>query len=203
MSTEDVIKEYERRYTAFLQAIAANLETHVKDIVSGLPHIDRVGARAKAPDRFAEKITRKDEQGNPKYQKPFTELQDLIGARVIVFYLNDVDVVTQQIKRYFHHIEQKTMVPDDEWAFGYFGKHFILALPRDVVPKEIDTSQVPGFFELQIKTLFQHAWSETNHDIVYKAKKPLTEDEMRRSAYAAAQAWGADRIIEELRSDLM
>lgn len=203
MSIEDVIKEYERRYNAFLKVLATNLEKHVKDVVSGLPHIDRVGARAKAPDRFAEKITRKDAKGNPKYQKPLTELQDLVGARVIVFYLDDVEVITKQINRHFHHIEQKTMVPDDEWAFGYFGKHFILALPHDVIPKEIDTGQAPGFFELQVKTLFQHAWSEANHDLVYKPKNKLTEDHTRLSAYAAAQAWGADRILEELRNELI
>lgn len=203
MSMEDVIKEYERRYNAFLKDVAANLEKHVKDVVSGLPHVDRVGARAKAPDRFAEKITRKDEKGNLKYQKPFTELQDLIGARIIVFYLDDVEVITKQINRHFHPIEEKTMVPEYQWAFGYFGKHFILALPHDVVPKGIDSGEVPGFFELQVKTLSQHAWSETNHDIVYKAKKRLTEDQIRRSAYAAAQSWGADRILEELRSELI
>jgi ppGpp synthetase/RelA/SpoT-type nucleotidyltranferase len=200
---DDVIKEYERRYNTFLKDVAANLEKHVKGVVSGLPHVDRVGARAKAPDRFAEKITRKDEKGNLKYQKPLTELQDLIGARVIVFYLDDVDVIAKQVNRHFHPIEQKTMVPDYQWAFGYFGKHFILALPRDVIPKEIDSGQAPGFFELQVKTLFQHAWSEANHDIVYKPKTQLTEDHIRRSAYAAAQAWGADRIIEELRSELI
>src|SRR5262249_42884220 len=122
---------------------------------------------------------------------------------VIVFYLDDVEVVTKQIDRYFHHIEQKTMVPEDQWSFGYFGKHFILALPHDIVPEGVEQSKVPGFFELQVKTLFQHAWSEANHDTVYKAKQKLTEDQIRRSAYAAAQAWGADRILEELRAEIV
>lgn len=201
--TSDAVKEYERRYNAFLKTIAANLEQHVKGIVSDLPHVDRVGARAKTPDSFAGKITRKDDQENLKYQKPFTELQDLIGARVIVFYLNDVKAVADQINRHFRHIEQKAMVPEYDWSFGYFGEHFVLALPRDVVPEGVDLAQVPGFFELQIKTLFQHAWSEANHDIVYKAKQGLTQDQIRRSAYAAAQAWGADRIVDELRAELV
>lgn len=200
--TGDLIKEYERRYNAFLKTIAANLEQNVKGVVSSLPHIDRVGARAKTPGSFAGKITRRDEKGNVKYHKPFTELQDLIGARILVFYLDDVKVVANEIHRHFHHIEQQTMVPEYDWAFGYFGEHFVLALPGDVVPEGVDRKVVPSFFELQIKTLFQHAWSETNHDIVYKPKKQLTQDHTRRSAYAAAQAWGADRIIDELRAEL-
>ena len=51
-------------------------------------------------------------------------------------------------------IEIQTIVPDSEWAFGYFGRHFIMRLPKDSVPKEISLNEVPTFFELQIKTLF-------------------------------------------------
>ncbi len=90
-------------------------------------------------------------------------------------------------------------VPDSEWEFGYFGKHYILLLPRDVIDPGIDQNLVPEFFELQVKTLFQHAWSEANHDLGYKpGAAPLTADEKRRLAFTAAQAWGADRVFDEL-----
>ena len=50
-----------------------------------------------------------------------------------------------------------------------------------------------------MKTLFQHAWSEANHDLGYKpGSAPLTSDAKRRLDIPAAQAWGADRIFDEL-----
>jgi putative GTP pyrophosphokinase len=198
----DPIADYWQRYDAFLRTIARNLQGLVQGHLNGLPHIDRVTARAKDPERFAEKARRPREDGSPKYQKPLTEIQDQIGARVIVFYQHDVGVVTETIRRYFQPIEQRELVPESEWEFGYVGKHFVLPLPRDVVPEGVELAQVPRFFELQIKTLFQHAWSEAEHDLGYKARKALSSDQLRRLAYTAAQAWGADRVFEELRAEL-
>jgi ppGpp synthetase/RelA/SpoT-type nucleotidyltranferase len=194
--------EYRRRYESFLRTIADALREHVAGCLAGVPNLDQVTARAKGPDRFAEKAGRLDEHGQRKYSQPLTEIQDQLGARVVVFYLDDVDKVVSAIRRYFQPIEERELVPESQWSFGYFGQHFVLPLPRDVVPAGIDLSEAPDFFELQVKTLFQHAWSEANHDLCYKAQGPLSPDQERRFAYTAAQAWGADRVFEELRAEL-
>jgi len=198
---KDVVEEYERRYESFLKTVADNLAHYLRDCFDGTERIDRIGARAKAPDRFSEKAKRFDDAGNPKYKVPLTEIQDLIGARVIVFYKDDVEVATKVVDRYFQHIESKEMVPDCQWKFGYFGQHMILALPKDVLPTGVPESEIPQFFELQIKTLFQHAWSEANHDLGYKSPTPLSDDQQRRLAFTAAQAWGAYRVFFELHGE--
>jgi len=197
------IAEYRRRYDAHLQTVAAGLERYIKECLCNVPHVDRVTARAKDPDRFAVKAQCPDERGRQRYLHPLAEVQDQIGARITVFYLNDVAQISQVTERYFRPIEQRELVPESEWEFGYFGRHFVLALPRDVVPEAVPLEEVPTFFELQIKTLFQHAWSEANHDLGYKAPRALSRDENRRLAYAAAQAWGADRLFEELRAEIL
>ncbi len=161
-----------------------------------------MSTRAKDPGRFAAKAQKAVESGQPKYAAPLIQIQDQIGARVVVYYISDVAVVAEVLERYFRHVERQDHVPDSYWEFGYFGRHWIFALPDDVIPQDVAKENVPRFFELQVKTLFQHAWSETNHDLAYKSPKQLTPDQQRRFAYTAAQAWGADRILEELRAEL-
>src|SRR5712671_3223987 len=143
-------EEYARRHEAFLTTIASKLEVLVKGHFDGLPNVDRISARAKSPSRFAEKAT-KTEHGVAKYRRPLVEIQDQIGARIIVFYREDVPRAKEQVDRYFTAIEEREVVPESQWAFGYFGKHYILSVPRDVVPQETPMEQVPRFFELQIK----------------------------------------------------
>ena len=114
--------------------------------------------------------------------------------RIVCFYLDDVQTLSEAIKGYFHPIEEQAMVPDTEDKFGYFGQHYILLLPEDVVEEPVR----PNFFELQIKTLFQHAWSEANHDLLYKPLNRTIIKHQRRIAFTAAQAWGSDQIFNEL-----
>jgi GTP pyrophosphokinase len=163
----------------------------------GQPRIDRISARAKTPERFLAKA-QATQNGAPKYTEPLRQIQDQVGARITTFYLSDIERVSEIVLKYYQPIESKNVVPEDEWKFGYFGRHFVLIVPSDCVGA-LDTTKVPQFFELQVKTLFQHAWSEANHDLGYKpGAVPLKPDEERRLAFTSAQAWGADQIFDEL-----
>jgi putative GTP pyrophosphokinase len=193
---------YRTRFSAFLTGIAENLEAMVRDDLDDTANIDRITARAKDPDRFAAKTEKLNEDGTLKYAHPLTEIQDQIGVRVIVLYLGDVQPVFDALARYFQAIEETALVPESPWAFGYFGRHAVMGLPDDAVPSGVDLAEAPRFFELQVKTLFQHAWSEANHDLGYKNLTPPSVEQQRRLAFTAAQAWGADHIFEELRCEL-
>lgn len=182
--------------------MALRLRDFVAEHLHSQPHVDAITARAKDPDSFAEKATRKDEHGGTKYSSPLTDIQDQLGVRVVVLYTDDVEPVADVIKRYFGGIEHTPRVPESEWSFGYFGYHMVLPVPGDVIPQSVDRDLVPAFFELQVKTLFQHAWSEANHDLGYKAIHELSDHDQRCLAYAAAQAWGADLMFAQLSSGL-
>lgn len=201
MSKPELEAAYRARHETALVATAEHLKRHLDEHLSGLPRVDRITTRAKDPDRFLEKAGQQ-ENGHDKYEDPLNQIQDQLGARIVTFFRDDVTNVAEELKRYYRHIEEQTLIPDSEWSFGYFGLHYILALPRDVVPETVDREQVPRFFEVQIKTLFQHAWSEANHDLGYKPVTALTADQQRRLAFTAAQAWGADEIFVRLYHDL-
>ena len=190
--------DYVRRYETILQRLADNLQRHITDLMGDESRIDRIAARAKSPSSFLQKALMRTERGL-KYSEPLQQIQDQLGARIVVFFEHDVRRVAEIVKRYFTAVENRRLIPETESEFGYFGHHLVLVLPTDVIEEEMDDSLVPDFFELQIKTLFQHAWSEADHDLGYKPGSiPLTSEQKRKVAFTAAQAWGADLIFAEL-----
>lgn len=191
--------QYRYRHDQVLLPIANKLEAFLKDLLSDHPRIDRITTRPKSIDRFMGKSRAITREGTPKYEEPLHQIQDQVGARIITFYKDDVEHISNEVQRYFHAIESKEMLPENDWEFGYFGNHHVLAFPPDLIDPAYDQANVPFCFELQIKTLFQHAWSEANHDLGYKpGHQPLERDDLRQLAYTSAQAWGADRVFNEL-----
>jgi putative GTP pyrophosphokinase len=200
--SNELLGDYTRRYHSILSPIAGRLEGLIQDHLGKIKRVDRISTRAKSPDRFVAKAAKLNPDRTPRYPDPYAQIQDQIGARVTVFYLKDVERISKILIPYFRPIEQRTLVPDSEWEFGYFGKHYVLVLPKDAVPEDVRLEDAPRFFELQIKTLFQHAWSEANHDLGYKPENLLSSDQKRLLAYTSAQAWGADYAFHELADEL-
>lgn len=202
MSDASLLSEYKARHQAVLQPLARKLAEHLQGSVQGIARVDRVAARAKSPDRFLAKAEKVLGDGTRKYTDPLSQIQDTVGARIIVFYLDDVEAVSRAIDAYYRRIEQRDLIPESVNEFGYVGKHYILAFPEDLFEDDADRSKTPEFFELQIKTLFQHAWSEAEHDLGYKPEEPLTPLQSRQMAFTAAQAWGADQMFQSLHREL-
>ena len=71
----------------------------------------------------------------------------------------------------------------------------------------MEHSDLPRVFELQIRTLFQHAFAEPEHELNYKASLKLSEVEefmyIKRFSWLSATSWGADGILQELYEDYM
>jgi putative GTP pyrophosphokinase len=198
----DLADKYAKRLERHLRPMRQGLESFVKDQVRDCPRIDRVMARVKDLDRFLEKAGR-EVDGEPKYLDPLNEIQDQIGARIVTYYASDLPGIRDAVVGYFGVAEEQKIVPDNASQFGYEGWHYILFIPDDVRDPGIPKDECPEFFELQIKTLFQHAWAEANHDLAYKSEASLARDQQRRVAFTAAQAWGADRLFNELASELL
>lgn len=203
MSNSEKLREaYQTRFDEVLSVLAQRLREFVWDVSKEYPRIDRVSARAKDVERFLSKALIV-EDGKSKYSEPLNQIQDQLAVRIVIFYTSDIDPINELINAYFASVEEKRIIPDAENEFGYEGLHHILFIPEDLFTPDIDRENCPEFFELQVKTLFQHAWAEANHDLAYKPSSDLDKIQKRKVAFTAAQAWGADLIFNELAQDLI
>ena len=197
------ISEIEQSYleiSASLQSIAKQLEANLVEAFAEFPHIDKISSRVKQRDSFLEKASKLNEDGSPRYPNPFREIQDILGARIVVFYKSDVEEVKSKVHGLFQFVEHRDIVEDDVKKFGYEGTHFICHIPS-FIHRDKSNHNVPYFFELQIKTLYQHAWAQSQHGLGYKPNTPLPWEKERKIAFLAAQSWGADEILMQLVLD--
>lgn len=201
--TKNLEAQYHQRYEGALVPLARSLYEFIArlDLPSKYHRIGPVTVRPKSIEKFLTKA-QTTENEKPKYSDPLHQIQDQLGARIITFYLCDVDPVTKIMKDYFNPIEEIKIVPDSASKFGYEGRHLVLFIPDDILTPEIPRELCPTFFELQVKTLFQYAWSEADHDLAYKPPVKLAPEQEKMVAFTAAQAWGADRIFNRLASEL-
>ncbi len=185
---------YSERFP-LLEEAALNIENLINDILGDVPRIDRVSSRVKPLDRFLEKAARTDPFGELRYDNPLPDIQDQIGVCIVVLYKSDLAPVAERVLAEFRQVEDRVIEQPDPEAFSYEARHLVCLIPPDIQARykpPID------FFELQIITLFQHAWAEANHDLGYKSPRDLSYSDRRRIAWAAAQAWGADQIFDEM-----
>lgn len=166
-------------------------------IVKKIPHVDHIAKRVKTYESFLNKSQERSED-KLKYPNPFKEIQDLLGIRVILYYLSDVEKAVEIFQEAFNRIEINEFIPDSPKDFDYQGKHIIALIPPSIYNDFKNNKSIPKFFELQILTLYQHAWAAGEHDLGYKPIEKHDLNIKRHLAFLAAQSWGADQIFEKI-----
>jgi ppGpp synthetase/RelA/SpoT-type nucleotidyltranferase len=171
-------------------------------------HVDRIYFRAKSVSSFVGKVHKRAEdaaagveregQRLVAYSNPLSQIEDQVGGRVLVFFRHDIaDVVKLLTPGTFNTMEMQDKTPLKDSEFGYESTHLICHIPYELRPAEWDQeAPMPETFELQVRTLFMHAWAEPQHNLGYKAPTDLSRDERRQLAWIAAAAWGADDSLD-------
>lgn len=206
---DDFVSEYERQFD-FWEASARTarglLETKLAS--SGLRAI--VTSRAKSVDRLADKLQERDRKKRySSVAKIRQDIVDLAGVRVALYFPGQMDEVEQVIRTTFevqgyrrfpseeHAGDDGADAPDSDPASagssqtaqptspqlsrfsGYGARHFRVYIPNSLLAAGQERYS-SALVEIQVASVLMHAWSEVQHDLVYK---PL-EGELSASEYA-------------------
>ena len=151
--------------------------------------VTAVEARVKTEGSLVGKLARK---GN-KYAS-LSDITDLVGARIITFYTDDVDRIASMAEKLFeidwaNSVDKRKLHQLD--SFGYNSLHYICRIP------DYDFR-----FELQLRTTLQHAWAAINHDTGYKSGIEIPQEYMRRMNRLAGMLEMADDEFSRIRTEL-
>ena len=158
-----IIEDFRRSRNDYLE-LEKIVSSIINDIAksSGIP-VMGIEHRVKQEKSLAGKLARSGDW----YQK-LSDLMDLFGARIILYFADDVDKIGKLIENTFvidreHSSDKRTLL--DPNTFGYLSLHYICSLPTD---KGYPESLTKIRFEIQIRSILQHAWAQINHDMGYK-----------------------------------
>lgn len=187
---------YEKRLP-LLQRVATSLEAELVDHFAGVARVDRISFRAKTAKSFLEKAEREKDP----YEVPLAEIEDQIAGRIIVLFSTDVELAVERLCEIFTSVEKGHHRPTRYNEFDYESHHSVHVLAAHHKPADwAELEDMPTTFEMQVRTLFQHAYAEPQHDLGYKSAAPLDDAISRELAWIAAGCWGGDQALERVRS---
>ncbi len=151
--------------------------------------VTAVEGRVKTRESLAGKLALK----GAKYAQ-LSDVTDLVGARIVTFYTDDVDRIAAMAEQLFeidweNSVDKRRLHQLD--SFGYNSLHYICRLP--------------GYnfrFELQLRTTLQHAWAAINHDTGYKSGIEIPKEYMRRMNRLAGLLEMADDEFSRIRTEI-
>lgn len=153
-----------------------------------------IEARAKEEESFKRKI-KKGTSFNPK------EMQDLAGVRIIGYVKSDVDKIVKIIRDLFEIDEKRSKDKSEILGtdkVGYRSVHFVAKFPKERI-KLPEFKQFKGIqFEIQVRTILQHAWAEIQHDRNYKFNGILPKEIERRLSLLSGLLEVADNEFDNL-----
>ena len=189
MHCEMILEEY-REALPELERLEATVAELLRNTLvdSGLV-VTAVTTRIKTEQSLAGKLERKGHKYNS-----LEDITDLVGARVITFYTDDVDRIASIAEKLFeidwtNSVDKRKLHQLD--SFGYNSLHYIC--------------RMPGYhyrFELQLRTTLQHAWASINHDSGYKSDIDIPGEYKRRINRLAGLLELADDEFSRIRAEL-
>ena len=186
---EAILREYQDnlpRFREVEQEVKEKLRQTLAD--AGLL-VAAIESRVKGYDSLAGKLELKGH----KYSS-LADLTDILGLRVITFYIDDVDKVASAVERLFdidweNSVDKRKIHEID--SFGYLSLHYICKVP-----------DFPYRFEIQMRTLLQHAWANMDHDTGYKSGVEIPKRYMRNMSRLAGMLELVDDEFSKIRIEL-
>lgn len=160
-------------------------------------HPMQVVYRLKTRSAVEDKLIRKHDKYNN-----ITDMTDISGFRVVCYFSDQVNTVARILDELFivdkvNSIDKRSAIPST--VFGYISLHYICTLPRnDDHPEEL--CSLP--FEIQIRSVLQHAWAEIEHDLGYKSEFEVPKEIRREFSRLAGLLEIADELFINIRDKL-
>ena len=199
MDNEDIVNKYEKNYLYYEQ-FRRLVEDYIRNLLNNEQiSFHSITSRTKNIDSLTKKIELKN-----KYQE-LQEITDLVGIRIITYYSDTVDQISELIEKEFivdrdNSIDKrKTIDPD---RFGYRSLHYVVQVNAGQIKFNTDFNYYDLKFEIQISSILQYTWAEIEHDLGYKSQEEIPYDIKRSFSRLASLLELADEEFLRIKNEI-
>ncbi|MGH2548845.1 MAG: GTP pyrophosphokinase, partial [Thermomicrobiales bacterium] len=187
-----------KRLSSVLDPMGPRVNQLIRELVEALDDVPIMDVyhRVKAEDSANKKIGKSGGEYNT-----YVDLHDMLGLRVITYLASGVDAVVGTLRENFEVDESRSvdkLATMDADRFGYLSYHLVLKLkpPRSTLTEWGPYREIS--FEVQVRSILQHAWAEIEHDLGYKYEPGIPVHLRRRFAILASALESADNNFDDL-----
>jgi ppGpp synthetase/RelA/SpoT-type nucleotidyltranferase len=159
---DQLINEYKDRRPVFGEFNVAVFKL-LQNILEEGNYKYQISYRTKTLGSLREKLAKKEMKG--RIYKKLEDIKDLAGVRIVFYFESDEN---KYIKEMNNEISGQLIVEKKNKPSGYSARHVILSFG----PKRLILNEYKKFeklkCEVQLTSILYHAWSEIEHDLIYK-----------------------------------
>lgn len=177
-----------------LNFVIDNIKSELTKVLDNAGIYYRIFARQKSTMSIQKKLNEKGD----KYRRDRKKMQDIIGIRIVFYFMDDVDIVNNYLHNQDNYLDESDSAKDIQKAskgtpkIGNLTDKIFMPTRLNLVfrmdeknskelkrelanvkQEEFDSSLVDDTFEVQLRTVLSEGWHEVEHDLRYKTKDEL------------------------------
>ncbi|SMF08847.1 GTP pyrophosphokinase [Pseudobacteriovorax antillogorgiicola] len=187
MNIDEISQGYDGAIPGFEATLYKLKNQLVRALKDAKIHVHGITYRVKTRQSLEGKLSRPD-----KIYRDLSDVTDILGIRVITYFADDIDRIAKVIEDRFdvdlsNSVDKRIQSAPDQ--FGYQSLHYICKIDHELISS----------FEVQIRTILQHAWAEIEHDLGYKFPESVPFEIRRKFSRLSGLLEIADEEFAEIR----
>lgn len=168
----------------------------------------RIFYRCKGNKSLLKKLESIKSDGTPKYDSSSKFIRDIIGIRINLYFVDDLEILTNYFKeKYVESFVEETIDQNTTTEFKPTRVNLIFKIPSEFQQEfceVVKDDRIDSTFELQLRTVFSEGWHEVEHDLRYKCpddwNKYADLSRMLNGILAALETkeWSIIQLLERL-----
>ncbi len=177
MSVQELVDLWENERPKY-EKLGKIIYKFISDFITEYEILPTTSYRTKELISIVKKVDKKSKEGK---QYSYHDIKDKLGIRIICAFQEEMTIIDEFIAKYFNIIKAEYKQTELDFnKLDYISNHYDVTIKNNVKRFKRLVEFNDLVFEIQVRTLNQHAWSNAAHYLTYKQDTELPKKSKRK-----------------------